>query len=88
MSGTTSIPAGDTFTVNTATSLTHNGTRYEGVSSITLGDGTTKTLQQLIDENGGQTYQAGELKPCVKVEGYDPDESVIADARAWPRYTL
>src|SRR5574343_1585555 len=75
MSYTGTIAAGGTFTVNSASSLTYNGRVYEGVTSITLGDGTIKTLQELLDENGGQTYQAGELKACVKVEGYDPDQN-------------
>jgi len=83
-SGTGSIPANTAFTVNNATSLTYAGTRYEGVSEITLGDGTKKSLQAIIDENGGQTYQAGDLKPCVKVEGYDPDEN---NRQIWTAYS-
>lgn len=72
---TGTIPVGAVFTIDGPTSLIYDGVRYEGVTSITMGDGVVKTLEQLLAENGGGAYQQWELKACVKVEGYDPDQN-------------
>jgi hypothetical protein len=72
---TIQIPKDASFQVTSADSLIYDGNIYRGIESITMGDGTVKTLQELLDEYGGATYQATDLKVCVKVEGYDPDQN-------------
>lgn len=72
---TGTILPGESFTVDSASSLIYNGVRYEGVTAITMPDGSVKTCADLLAENGGRTYQQWELKACVKVEGYDPDQN-------------
>lgn len=69
------VPDGGEFTVVNPTTVSYNGTLYEGVTSIDYPDGTSKTCAQIIAESGGEVYSQSELKYCVKVEGYDPDQN-------------
>jgi hypothetical protein len=67
--------AQSSFEVMSATSIRYNGQIYQDVTTITFPDGTVKTCAQIIQENGGAAYAPDELKACVKVEGYDPDQN-------------
>ena len=70
---TLSIPVGATFTVINVNTIEYAGTKYVVDGSLTFPDGTKKTLNDLIVENGGAAYAEGELKRCFKVEGLDQD---------------
>lgn len=63
----------NSFTVINATSVSYNGTIYEGVTDIQNADGTHTTCAAIIQAAGGESYSASELKECVKIEALDPD---------------
>ncbi|HQR20132.1 MAG TPA: hypothetical protein PKV98_04660 [Burkholderiaceae bacterium] len=72
---TVDILPGSQFTVLSGNRIRHNQTIYENVKTITMADGTVKTCADIIADAGGETYSDAELKRCVKVEGYDPDQN-------------
>lgn len=64
------------FTVINATTIEYLGVTYTGVTDIAYPDGTHKTPSDLLAAaGGGQTLSAGNVKPCVRVEAYNPDDS-------------
>lgn len=69
------VAGSNTFTVISATAISFNGTVYEDVTDIAFPDGTHKTCADIISAAGGNSYTASELKACVKVQGYDPDNN-------------
>jgi hypothetical protein len=71
---TLNIAPGEQFTVLSGNRIRHNQTIYEDVTLVTYGDGSAKTCAEIISEAGGDTYSEAEVKRCVKVEAYDPDD--------------
>lgn len=69
------IPVGASFDILNIDTIRYDGNLYTVNGMLTLADGSTKSLGELLVEHGAPAYSWNELKRCFKIEAYDPDNN-------------